>query len=156
MFQDCFAFFYEAMDVNSDGRLSYFEFLRACKHMQMRNARAVWSALGRSGFLAEVVFMASACGNLGKVQDVESREDKASAAKRIQPQKCGSSSRDTPDPKHYPKLSHATGKHLDGCQALSLKILKTRFRQLARSGPLAGAAAGRSRCQALVPWPSLG
>ncbi|CAE7296462.1 unnamed protein product [Symbiodinium sp. CCMP2456] len=40
------------MDVNSDGRLSYFEFLRACKHMQMQNARAVWSALGRSGFVS--------------------------------------------------------------------------------------------------------
>ncbi|CAE6948215.1 USP20 [Symbiodinium sp. CCMP2592] len=43
---------WKAMDVNSDGRLSYFEFLRACKHMQMRNARAVWSALGRSGFVS--------------------------------------------------------------------------------------------------------
>ncbi|CAE7426070.1 USP20 [Symbiodinium natans] len=43
---------WKAMDVNSDGRLSYFEFLRACKHMQVSNARAVWSALGRSGFVS--------------------------------------------------------------------------------------------------------
>ena len=88
--------------MNSDGRLSYFEFLRACKHMQMQNARAVWSALGRSGFLAEIC-MTSSCGSLGKLQDVESSEDKTSAAKRIQPQKCPATVSPTVKPR---KLEH--------------------------------------------------
>ncbi|CAK9114479.1 unnamed protein product [Durusdinium trenchii] len=39
------------MDLNADGRLSYFEFMRGCKQMSVANPRRVWRALGRTGLL---------------------------------------------------------------------------------------------------------
>ncbi|CAK8985209.1 Ubiquitin thioesterase OTU1 [Durusdinium trenchii] len=42
---------WKVMDLNADGRLSYFEFMRGCKQMSVANPRRVWRALGRTGLL---------------------------------------------------------------------------------------------------------
>ena len=42
---------WKVMDLNGDARLTYFEFVRGCKEMDLKNARRIWCALGRSGFI---------------------------------------------------------------------------------------------------------
>ena len=42
---------WKVMDLNGDARLTYFEFVRGCKQMDLKNARRIWCALGRSGFI---------------------------------------------------------------------------------------------------------
>lgn len=42
---------WKVMDLNGDLRLTYFEFMRGCKQMDLMNARRIWCALGRTGFI---------------------------------------------------------------------------------------------------------
>lgn len=42
---------WKVMDLNCHARLTYYEFARGCQQLEIRNARRVWCALGRTGFI---------------------------------------------------------------------------------------------------------